>query len=176
MVSHPIDRSGTDPLSSPAPASQGITACGGLCLELLLQGLPSCHHTLLENRGQVCNQPAQEEAARLPMKCVYYLLDCKVWQTNFPNLWGQIKPEEIGGTRMKSTRGLWKCGNDAPYCQTTAKLHSQMPPNVIITNSYLINLFSDLHPKKYVFSLVIQHTREAVSNSAVLPSLVRMLP
>lgn len=46
--------------------SQVITASEGLCLELLLQGLPRCHHTLLQNRGQVYNQPDQEETATSP--------------------------------------------------------------------------------------------------------------
>lgn len=41
--------------------------------------------------------------------------------------------------KNEDTTGLWKRGNDdAPYCQTTAQLHSQTPPSVVITNSYLI--------------------------------------
>lgn len=63
MVSHPIHRSRMDPLSSPASHQP---RCHSLWTPVLIQGLPSCHHMLLQNRGQVCNQPGQEEAARLP--------------------------------------------------------------------------------------------------------------
>jgi len=102
-------------------ASQGVPGQGGLCLELLPQGLPSCHHVLLQNTGEVCNQPNQPncgwqwglEKRRLRSKSIYYSLDCKNGQTNFPNLGGQThfqpyspKPEEMGGTRTKNTTGF----------------------------------------------------------------------
>lgn len=121
------------------PASQCITACKDLCWNCCSRACPAATtHFCKTEVKSATSLTKRKEAARLPAKCIYYLLDDNYGQTNFPNLWGQTKSEEIGGTRMKSTAGLWKHGNDAPYCQT-AKLHSQMPPSVVITNSYLIN-------------------------------------
>lgn len=117
VVAHPTARSGTDPLPFPAllPAkvSQLRDICACNCCPRTCP-VATTHFSKIQVKPATSLTTAavgawKGEATGLLSRSIYYSLNCKNGQTNFPNLGGQPhsqphcpKPEEMGGTRMTS--------------------------------------------------------------------------
>lgn len=101
-------------------ASQGIAdwrawawiAAAGLA-QLPPHTSPNYRWSLQPAQPRLASGAWTGEAAGLLSKCIYYSLDCKNGQTNFPNLRRQThpqshspKPEKTGGIRRKNTTGF----------------------------------------------------------------------